>query len=445
MASLALVCSLGAAEVDFGFAVGRVKPVNGVGQPPMVGQLGGWDMMHYLKEAGIPYSRLHDVGGWMGQGLYVDIPNLFRNFDADENDPGSYTFAYTDGLIRALAENGVEPFFRLGVTIENFAEKGRFPRVHTNPPKDFAKWACICEHVVAHYNEGWADGMRMNISHWEIWNEPSHEGMWGGTFADYARLYGTAAQHLKRRFPDIKVGGYAAMTYSTSPEWKTTVGKNLDFFLTEVKKNGWPLDFFSYHAYCTLPETLDRIRHFDAVLNANGFTSEKTERIFDEWLPYHHKRELLGTAEQSSLVGATLVAMQNGPVDIGCIYDARCGVGTYSPLFNPDTLLPRKAYYVFLAFNELRKHGSAVRVSGSADEVGGDLWIAAAKSSDGMKGAVMVVNTGREPLPMPKISGGMKVVRARAVDSGSNFGDVPFGDEVGPQTVLLLDTMLRLP
>ena len=235
------------------------------------------------------------------------------------------------------------------------------------------------------------------------------------------------------------------MTYSTSPEWKTTVGKNLDFFLAEVKKNGWPLDFFSYHAYCTLPETLDRIRHFDAVLNANGFTSEKTERIFDEWLPYHHKRELLGTAEQSSLVGATLVAMQNGPVDIGCIYDARCGVGTYSPLFNPDTLLPRKAYYVFLAFNELRKLGSAVRVSGSADEVGGDLWIAAAKSSDGMKGAVMVVNTGREPLPMPKISGGMKVVRARAVDSGSNFGDVPFGDEIGPQTVLLLDTMLRLP
>ena len=47
-------------------AIGLVKPVNGVGQPPMLGALGDWPMMHYLKEAGIPYSRLHDVGGWLG-------------------------------------------------------------------------------------------------------------------------------------------------------------------------------------------------------------------------------------------------------------------------------------------------------------------------------------------------------------------------------------------
>lgn len=50
-------------------AIGPVKPVNGVGQPPMVGALRGWDMFHYLSEAGIPYSRLHDVGGWLGGGL----------------------------------------------------------------------------------------------------------------------------------------------------------------------------------------------------------------------------------------------------------------------------------------------------------------------------------------------------------------------------------------
>ena len=26
------------------------------------------------------------------------------------------------------------------------------------PPKDYAKWARICEHVVRHYNEGWGWG-----------------------------------------------------------------------------------------------------------------------------------------------------------------------------------------------------------------------------------------------------------------------------------------------
>ena len=427
-----------AVKVDFGVETGPVKPVNGVGQPPLIGSLAGWDLMHYLKEAGIPYSRLHDVGGWLGGGLFVDIPNLFRNFDADENDPANYSFVYTDELLKVLLENGVEPFFRLGVTIENFAP--RLPRVHTDPPKDFAKWARICEHVVAHYNEGWANGFRMNISYWEIWNEPTHESMWGGAFADYTRLYGTTAQHLKERFKNIKVGGYAAMTHSQARDWKVKVGKNLDDFLAEVKRSGWPLDFFSYHGYCTMADTMDRIRYFDETLNANGFTMDKTERIFNEWLPYHHKRELLGTAEQSSLVGATLAAMQNGPVNVACIYDARCDIGTYSALFNPDTLRPRKAYYAFLAFNELRKLGTAVKVSGSADEVGGDLWFTAAKSADGRKGAVMAVNVGKTPLPLPEIARGMKTVRSMAVDAAHDFEPVPLADNIGSQTILLIET-----
>jgi len=158
--------------VDMDKSIGSMKPMHGVGQPPMMGALGDWSMMHYLKEAGVPYARLHDVGGWMGHGLYVDIPNLFPDFDADENDPKNYRFAYTDSLMKVLVANGVEPYFRLGVTIENFASWG-FPRLRTVPPKDYAKWARICEHVVRHYTEGWADGFRMKVDHWEIWNEPA--------------------------------------------------------------------------------------------------------------------------------------------------------------------------------------------------------------------------------------------------------------------------------
>ena len=76
-------------EVDFSREIGPVKPVNGVGQPPLIGKLLTYPMFHYLKDAGIPYSRLHDVGGWLGGGLFVDIPNLFPDFDAAENDPKS--------------------------------------------------------------------------------------------------------------------------------------------------------------------------------------------------------------------------------------------------------------------------------------------------------------------------------------------------------------------
>ena len=52
--------------------VKKMKPMHGGGQPPITGT-GSFGYFHYLKEAGIPYSRLHDVGGAFGGGKYVDI------------------------------------------------------------------------------------------------------------------------------------------------------------------------------------------------------------------------------------------------------------------------------------------------------------------------------------------------------------------------------------
>ena len=141
--------------VDFDKIKGKIKPMHGVGQPPMIRL--DFSMFEYLKEAKIPYSRLHDVAGPYGGYRFVDIPNLFRDFDADPFDPESYDFAFTDLLITALIENGVEPFFRLGVTIENNVSVKAY-RVF--PPKDNLKWAQICEGVIRHYTEGWANGFQ---------------------------------------------------------------------------------------------------------------------------------------------------------------------------------------------------------------------------------------------------------------------------------------------
>lgn len=71
-----------------------------MGQPPITGV--STKYFNYLSEANIPYSRLHDVGGWFGKNMFVDIPNVFRDFDADENDPASYDFAFTDILTEGL-------------------------------------------------------------------------------------------------------------------------------------------------------------------------------------------------------------------------------------------------------------------------------------------------------------------------------------------------------
>ena len=145
-------------RIDFSDGGGRIRPLHGVGQPPFYGL--DFSRFHYLTEAGIPYSRLHDVGGTLGGGLFVDIPNLFRDFDADPADPAAYDFAFTDRLITALVEAGVEPFFRLGVSIEN---DRRVKVYRIDPPGDDLKWARICEGVIRHYTEGWADGFTYTI------------------------------------------------------------------------------------------------------------------------------------------------------------------------------------------------------------------------------------------------------------------------------------------
>ena len=64
--ALSAVAAAVEVKVDFAKETGPVKPVNGVGQPPMLG-FGGDSLFHYLTEAGVPFSRLHDTGGAFGK------------------------------------------------------------------------------------------------------------------------------------------------------------------------------------------------------------------------------------------------------------------------------------------------------------------------------------------------------------------------------------------
>ena len=62
-------------NVNFNKTVGQIKPMHAVGQPPFSGGFLSFDFSHiqYLKDANIPYSRLHDVGGDFGGNRFVDV------------------------------------------------------------------------------------------------------------------------------------------------------------------------------------------------------------------------------------------------------------------------------------------------------------------------------------------------------------------------------------
>ena len=431
--TLAAQAAVGAGiTVDLSRETGPVKPVNGVGQPPITG-LRKYPMFKYLKEAGVPFSRLHDVGGMFGRGIFVDIPNLFRDFDADETDPANYDFAFTDRLINALVAEGVEPFFRLGVTIENYTLIRRY---RIDPPKDFAKWARICEHVIRHYTEGWADGFRHKITYWEIWNEPDNwetvekNEMWHGTFEEYCRLYEVASKHLKAKFPHLKIGGFASCGVSWVSGHKSPRTKHqfecFHYFLKYIKEHECPIDFFSYHSYSALAPMMQQARYIREQLDAAG--CKGLETCLNEWLP-NPNHDKLGSALQAAEVAATLVEFQNGPVDSAAIYDARCGIGNYSPLFNPFTYKPHKAYYAFMAFNELRKQGTAVACTSD------DAQVVCAAAKGGRSAAVMAVNLSAEAKPLKLDLGeGWSVESCRLTDETHTYEEVALPGELAPNS-----------
>ena len=182
-----------------------IKPLNGVNNGPVPARAyqSNSNFKPY-KAARIPSARLHDAVFCPSYGgpHVADISGIFPDFDKDENDPASYDFIYTDRLLDTIRKAGTEVFYRLGQSIEHGVKK-----YHNGPPKDYAKWARICEHVIRHYNEGWADGFRWNIRHWEIWNEasnnsPSNPTCWGGTTEQFYDFYEVVARHLKKCFPD---------------------------------------------------------------------------------------------------------------------------------------------------------------------------------------------------------------------------------------------------
>ena len=396
-------------QVNFKKIIGKIKAMHAMGEPPFLGGFLklNFKPMQYLTDAGVPYSRLHDVNGVFGGNRFVDIPNIFRDFDADETSPQSYDFAFTDELIKAMYEYHIQPIFRLGVTIENQAHIKAY-RIH--PPKDYEKWARICEHIVRHYNEGWANGFNFGITYWEIWNEPENgpkpelNQMWTGTAEEYYRLYDVTAKHLKACFGDsIKVGGYGACgfygIYYHPEKYGVDVAKRekderyekdiyrVEFlygFLEYIKAHNSPIDFFSWHSYAGVEKTVVMSTFLHKLLREYGYGDLETH--LNEW-NNAHELQYFGKSYSSAQVTAMMCAMQNSETDKLFYYNSRIKASPYCGLFNAYTNTPCCTYYSFVAFNEL--YGLGNQVECFCDIEG----VYAVAATNGEKRAVLIVNT----------------------------------------------------
>ena len=319
------------------------------------------------KAARIPYSRNHDlaVHTVYGGPYCHDISCIFPNFDADPYDPASYDFGCTDEEILTTLEAGTKTFFRLGQTIENQVVKH-----NTFPPKDFKKWAVICEHIIRHYNYGWADGMHLDMDYWEIWNEPDldeefapKKRTWGGSNAQFFDFFETAAKHLKSCFPEIKIGGPAL---AFRDEWA-------EEFLKTMSERNVPLDFYSWHIYLKEPSAMvNRAKKMKDLLLKYGY--DKTENICNEWnyvkgwtdeFPY--------TVEQIHGIKGAIVTMstvcvaQSTSLDMLMYYDTR--PSTFNGIFDFYTAKPLKGYFAMYWYGMFYDMKAEVRAINEIENV----------------------------------------------------------------------------
>ncbi len=343
-------------SVDFTQKGAPVRAVNGTNLGAKLSGTRIFDTQPLVTKLHFSTVRLHDVPLDNPGMRLVDVPQIFGNLKADPSDPDSYYFDATDDYIRRIIESGSKIIYRLGTSIEH-TEPNRY---FAKEPQDYEHFAAICEGIIRHYNEGWGNGFKYNIEYWEIWNEPNlNPQMWDKDFTTYCTMYVKVAKYLKARFPNLKIGGPAL----------THAGEELiREFCETCKREGAPIDFFSWHCYAATPSAvLDPPKRVREILDSYGFT--KTELHLNEWHYFPCSwSEIHGTEggpdrkaywrtcpegmngiDAAAFCGYVLTRWQDTPLDMSNYYATNL---TNWGLFSIDGLI-QKPYYTFLVFGDL--------------------------------------------------------------------------------------------
>lgn len=378
--------------VDFSRETGRIKPLNGTNFWARLWNARVFDTQEIVSQARFSTVRLHDIPlDNLGLRL-VDYQHIFGNFNADAKNPENYYFAPTDDYIKRILDGGSKVIYRLGTSIEHSAPNNYYAK----DPADHAQFSEICAGIVRHYNKGWANGHEWNVEYWEIWNEPNlRPQMWDKDFGAYCQLYVDVSKRLRAEFPDIKIGGPAL----------THAGLNLvEQFVKTCRDANAPLDFFSWHAYPSEPESvlnspaqvrsiLDKYNYKNAELHLNEWhyfpcswseihgTNGGPERKM-YWRTCPHG---MNGVDAAGFVGFVLSRWQDTPLDMSNYYATNM---SNWGLIDEDGYI-RPTFYALSAFGKLVSE-APVRVAADQPEKYISVLAGVGKQNAGVDGAKMI-------------------------------------------------------
>ena len=421
-------------RIDFDRTVGDIKPVHNIGRMPEYETDSAINKV--FTDANMTSCRTHDIHA-------TDIHNIFPDFSRDVHDESAYCFAECDKVIASIADAGMEPFFRLGISYSDPVRD----RAFLLPPADYEKWAQICEHIILHYNEGWADGFHYDIEYWEIWNEPENSDdiadnhFWIGSAEEFFRLYDVSAKYLKQKFPALKIGGYGSCGFyaltktnalntgaSSRNQYFVTYFTN---FLSYVQEHKSPLDFFTWHSYTTTAKNARYIDYVNRKLRKAGYGD--TEIIVDEWNYNPMENDKIDRrygANQTSM----LLMFQNKGLDMAHYYDGDDDGQLWAGLFVKGRELST-AYYGFWAFGQLYTLGSQAEIKNL--RLADGLYAVAASGEDGQ--ALLIANISEQKDRKLKIDAGAYTPdKCMTVNENCEWVEIPLPETIESGSMLYI-------
>lgn len=339
-------------QIRFQNVIGTIRKLNGVClAPPTGNRFAIQQFNEAYRKMNVAAVRLHDCPLNNPGMRLVDTAQIFGNWNADPENPDNYYFAQTDAHLKNCLDLGIPLLYRLGNSIEHG------PVVYyARPPEDFTKWAKICERIIAHYTQGWANGFEWDLRYWAVWCEPNEPKLWnGGTPEDYFRLYITVSRCLKSLHPEIKIGG---------PAWGGCDLEQIESFLKACRAADAPVDFITWNQYTdSLQLLLDQPEAVRRLSEKYGFSDAELQigewhfmnrsfmatRAYDNASEIYLSNDGINGTESAVFAASALIGWQDTPLDMAFYY---AGSNSAFGLFRWDRV-PHKTYYAMEAFGEL--------------------------------------------------------------------------------------------
>ncbi len=204
---------------------------------------------------------LDKIDGLRAESLRVELgmgrgDMIFDDLITGDIGDMKYKWDDIDRFTELLNSKNVRPYLSYGYCPYPMQGTSKDCR---SQPSDLDALSEALEMIAVHFREN-----GISVGYHEIWNEPDCGDMfYTGSWEDYCKLYEYGVKGIRAGNPDAVVGG-------PSTAWIFDPDSRYREFLSYVKKNDLPLDFFSMHHYGTTVELEKKLATLRGNISSQG-------------------------------------------------------------------------------------------------------------------------------------------------------------------------------